>query len=301
MRTAMRHLIACAALGCMALTAFAAEPGAPHSMGGSRCEKSPYNCADTPNPLSATTTVWLEEMTWMDVRDALAAGKKTIIIPTGGIEPNGPWVALGKHDYVLRATCDAIVRKLGNALCGPIVPFVPEGDLESKSGHMDSPGTISVHQEVYEGLIADIARSMKAAGFENILFISDNGGSNQAGEKAVAERLNKEWGVTIARYIPEYYASWDAADSYLWEKGIWKKEVRDGIHDDPSVELIIMQTNPALVRWEERVKAHKATINGVSIEDKQRALEWGKELVERRASLTAAAITKAVASKGQPQ
>ena len=55
----------------------------------------------------------MEEMTWMDVRDALAAGKTTAIIPTGGMEPNGPWLVTGKHNYVLQANCDAIARKLG--------------------------------------------------------------------------------------------------------------------------------------------------------------------------------------------
>ena len=86
----------------------------PRSAGGGRCDANPYNCIDTPNPLAPPNTVWLEELTWMDVRDALKAGRTTIIIPTGGIEPNGPWLALGKHNYVLRANCDAIARKLGN-------------------------------------------------------------------------------------------------------------------------------------------------------------------------------------------
>ena len=62
------------------------------SMGGGDCRANIYNCASTPNPLPVPDTVWLEEMTWMDVRDALAAGKTTGIIPTGGIEPNGPWL-----------------------------------------------------------------------------------------------------------------------------------------------------------------------------------------------------------------
>ena len=90
----------------------------------------------------ATNTVWLEEMTWMDVRDALKAGKTNIIISTGGIEPNGPWLVTGKHNYVLHANCEAIARKMGNALCAPIVKFVPEGDIEPKTSHMASPGTI---------------------------------------------------------------------------------------------------------------------------------------------------------------
>src|SRR5690606_29106333 len=209
-------------------------------------------------------TVWLHDMTWMDIRDAMAAGKKTIIIPTGGIEPNGPWLALAKHNYVLQATCDAIARKLGTALCAPIVDFVPNGDPETKSRYMSSVGTISVRQETYEALITDIARSMKAHGFENIIFISDNGGGNQTGQQAVAERLNEQWGAKIVHYVPEYYKSWEAADALLQEKGVWKKGVRDGLHDDPSSTTIMMVTDPSSVRWEERVKANKATIDGVS-------------------------------------
>src|SRR5687767_15849891 len=115
----------------------------PRSMGGGDCRDNPYNCADAPNPLPAPNTVWLEEMTWMDVRDALKAGNTTAIIPTGGMEPNGPWLVTGKHNYVLQANCDAIARKLGNALCAPTVKLVPEigrgsGREEGRSGW--SPG-----------------------------------------------------------------------------------------------------------------------------------------------------------------
>jgi len=288
----LQLLSACCLLALAASSGFAQEK-APR---GGPCERNVYNCPETPNPLPPAQTVWLEELTWMDVRDALAAGTRTIIIPTGGVEPNGPWVALGKHDYVLRATCEAIARKLGDALCAPIIPFVPEGDLEKKTGHMSTVGTISVRQEVYEGLVADIARSMKAHGFENIILISDNGGSNQDGMKVVAEQLNQQWGAPIAHYIPEYYKSWEAADELLLQKGLTKPGVRDGIHDDPSVTLLMMLTAPEMVRWSERVRAGKATIDGVSIADKDKAVQWGRELAEVRAALTVDAIRKAVAS-----
>src|SRR5262245_26993259 len=48
--------------------------------------------------------VQVREMTWMEVRDAMKAGKDTVLIPTGGVEQNGPYLATGKHNYVLRAT-----------------------------------------------------------------------------------------------------------------------------------------------------------------------------------------------------
>jgi len=299
-----KHWLASASFCYCLVLAFAAnaqQAKDPSSSGGGRCQKSIYNCLDTPNPLPQVDTVWLEEMTWMDVRDALAAGKKTMIIPTGGVEPNGPWVALGKHDYVLRATCDAIARKLGNALCAPIIAFVAEGDLESKSGHMDSVGTISLREETYEALITDVARSMKAHGFEHIILISDNGGLNQAGMKTVAQQLNTQWGAPIVHDIPEYYRSWEGADAILLKKGLTKAGVRDGIHDDPSVTLLMMLTDPRNVRWQERVKIGKATIDGVSLVDKKKALEWGRELLDYRASVTVAAINQAVAADGRKQ
>lgn len=302
MKNTLKHLFAYAGSCCLlfAVSASAQQDKDPRSSGGGSCAKSTYNCIDTPNPLPAARTVWLEEMTWMDVRDAMAAGKKTIIIPTGGVEPNGPWLALGKHDYVLRATCEAIARKLGNALCAPIIAFVPAGDIETRTGHMDTVGTITVRQETYEALVSDVARSMQAHGFENIVLMSDNGGGNQDGMKAVAQKLNASWGAKpVVHYIPEYYESWEGADALLLKKGVTKADVRDGIHDDPASTFLMMLVDPNSVRWEERVKATKATIDGVSIADKEKALQWGRELLEYRSTVTAEAITKAIAAKGK--
>ena len=59
---------------------------------------------DAPRPIAALDSVLVEELTWMEVRDALKAGKTTVIVPTGGVEQNGPYLATGKHNYVLRAT-----------------------------------------------------------------------------------------------------------------------------------------------------------------------------------------------------
>ncbi len=60
--------------------------------------------------------------------DALKAGKTTVIIPTGGVEQNGPYVVTGKHNYIVRATSDAIARKLGNALSLPSSLSCPKGE-----------------------------------------------------------------------------------------------------------------------------------------------------------------------------
>jgi creatinine amidohydrolase len=269
--------------------------GAPRlpSMGGDSCENNTYNCPDTPNPLPKTDTVWLEEMTWMDVRDAMKAGKTTVIISTGGIEPNGPWLALGKHNYVLKANCDAIARKLGDALCAPIVPFVPEGNLDTKSGHMATMGTISMREETFNALLSDIVMSMKQHGFEHIIMIGDSGG-NGRGMTAVAEKFTKEWaGKPIVAHVPDHY-TYSAVTKWAVGKGLIPGDLKsDGLHDDPIITLNMMVTDPNSVRHAARVKAGKATINGFSIADSKKAIAIGKQIVEFRAETTAAAIRKA--------
>ena len=301
----MRTLVTSLALALTLAGALVAAQGRgqrapdPRTAGGGQCADNPYNCIDTPNPLPAPNTVWLEEMTWMDVRDAMKAGKTTAIISTGGIEPNGPWLALGKHNYVLKANCDAIARKLGNALCAPIIPLVPEGGIEPKSSHMLTVGTLSMREETFQAMLTDVVHSLKVHGFQNIIMIGDSGG-NQAGMKAVAEKLNAQWnGNPVVAHIPEYY-DYASVGKLLTQLGVTKEgDKGDGLHDDPGITMNMMITDPNSVRWEQRVKAGKATINGVSIADKTKTLETAKKVVEMRATSTVAAINKAIANKGK--
>ncbi len=269
----------------------------PRSMGGGDCRENPYNCNDVANPLPAPNTVWLEEMTWIDVRDAIKAGKTNIIVPTGGMEPNGVWLVTGKHNYVLHANCDAIARKMGNALCAPIVKFVPEGGIEPKTGHMTSPGTITAREETYQMLLTDIAESLQAHGFKNIIFIGDSGG-NQKGQAAVAEKLTAKWaGKALALHVGEYY-DYASVSKYMEGQGI-KEGTSDNMHDDPIITLNMFIDDPNSVRYDARVKAKKATINGVDISDRKKNTELAKKIVEFRANHTIQAINKHIAAKSK--
>ena len=271
------------------------RPPDPRDMGGGQCAENPLNCADAVNPLPTPNTVWIEEMTWMDVRDALKAGKTTVIIPTGGVEPNGPWLVTGKHNYVLQANCDAIARKLGNALCAPIVKFVPEGNIEPASSHMRSPGTISMRQETYRALLTDIAHSLKMHGFKTIILIGDSGG-NQPGQRLVADSLTTIWkGEPIIAHVQEYY-DYNKVSEQM--KGKIIEGASDNMHDDPIITLNMFITDPKSVRYDERKQINKASINGVSIADKDRNMQLAREIVDFRAAMTAEAINKAIANKG---
>ena len=273
-----------------------ADPNAPRSMGGGQCTANPYNCPDAVNPLPAANTVWLEEMTWMDVRDAMKAGKKTIIITTGGIEPNGPWIALGKHNYVLHQNCEAIARKMGNALCAPTLKFVPEGGLEPPTSHMTSPGTISMRENTFRAILTDMLVSFKAHGFEQMFLIGDSGG-NQGGQRYVADSLNKLWGgAPLVAHIQDYY-DYAKVSEYMKDKGVVEGKA-DGLHDDPIIALNIFADDPKAIRLDERIKAGKATINGVSLADKKKNAALAKQIIDFRAQVTIEAINKAIANKG---
>ena len=75
-----------------------------------------------------TRSVFTEDLTWMEIRDAIAAGKSTAIVYAGGIEQNGPHMILGKHDQIVAWTAERIASELGHTLVAPVVSYVPEGD-----------------------------------------------------------------------------------------------------------------------------------------------------------------------------
>lgn len=235
----------------------------------------------------------------MEVRDVIREGTTTAIIPTGGMEQNGPYLAVGKHNYVLQGACERIARKLGNALCAPIIKLVPEGNIDEPSGHMRYPGTISLRQETFEAVLADVGASLRAHGFEHIIYIGDSGG-NQRGMAAVATELNARWGESIAHHIPVYYDK-PAVVAWMEEELGIVQPTNDGIHDNYIITSEIMLTDPAMVRYEQRVAAGLATINGLSIEPMEETLAMGEKLLGYRVDRTVEAIRAAIGGSTTPE
>jgi creatinine amidohydrolase len=254
-------------------------------------------------PIDALDTVWIEEQSWMETRDAIRAGKTTAIIGSGGNEQNGPYAPNGKHNYVLRATCEAIARKLGNALCAPIVTLEP-GNPERENV---TPGSVFITQATFNAILSDMSTSLKSMGFKDIVMISDSGG-NVTGMRDTVAALNAKWQGTPARahYINEYYEQDKWSFNYLKTLGIFQKPdvqsaTRWDIHDDYHYEALVAVVDPSLVRPEQRMKAKRFSINGVEIGSVAKLVENGKKLAEYRAKITTDAIQKAIASSRATQ
>jgi creatinine amidohydrolase/Fe(II)-dependent formamide hydrolase-like protein len=243
---------------------------------------------NSPRPLEAVDSVFIEDLTWMEIRDALKAGADTVIVATGGIEQNGPYIVTAKHNYVLKGTTEAIARKLGKTLVAPIVPFVPEGDIDPPSLHMKYPGTISVTEETYQRLLIDIVSSFKTHGFKRIVLIGDSGG-NQAGMKVVAEKLNALWNNSPrVIFVPEYYNNGLAA--WIKQQGI--TETPEGLHDDFAMSAQLLAVDPRTIRMQQRIKAGNFRINGVDLSPAEKTIAWGRKIIDHRAEQTVQAIKR---------
>lgn len=241
----------------------------------------------------APDTVLLEHLTWDEVRDAIASGKTTIIVPTGGTEQNGPHMALGKHNVRVAANAQAIARRLGTALVAPVMAYVPEGTIDPPSGHMRFEGTISLPDPVFRQVLEYAARSLKQHGFRDIVFIGDSG-PNQPGQNAVAALLNAQWAESKVRVhaIEGYYrGNPDEVTALLRQRGVRQTEL-DG-HADVVDTSLMMAVDPALVRRAKRQSGDGR--NGVRGDPRDATAEIGRVLIERTVARTVALIRKATA------
>src|SRR5580658_5800501 len=143
----------CAALQGQAPAPAAGQGNGPGN-GRGRAAAARQALLAMPRPIDMRDTVWIEDMTLLEVRDSLAAGKTTAMIFAGGMEDNGPYIAVSQHDSTVKGMCDVIARKLGNALCAPIAALAPANPEKASS-----PGSVSITAETFKALLTDEATS----------------------------------------------------------------------------------------------------------------------------------------------
>jgi creatinine amidohydrolase len=243
-------------------------------------------------------SIVLEDLTWTELRDAIGAGKTTIIVPIGGTEQNGPAMVLGKHNRRVKLLSERIAISLGNALCAPVIAYVPEGSISPPSGHMRFPGTISVPEAAFEAILESAARSFKQHGFKDIVFLGDHGGY-QADEKTVANALNREWAPSDVRAhaVTQYY---DAAQigfaQILKDHGFTPLEI--GTHAGLNDTSLMLALDPSLVREGRLSDGSKfGSADGVYGDPSRASAKLGNLGVDAIVSHTVAAIKSAVSQR----
>jgi creatinine amidohydrolase len=263
--------------------------------------QQPQNRIDVLNmvrPIEMHDTVWMADLTSVEARDLIKAGKTTALVMTGGVEENGPYLVLDKHNIVSRVMGEAIARKLGNALVAPVIPIEP-GNPEKGV----TPGAPVFTDETFKTMLMDIATSLRTMGFKNVVFLGDSA-ENLKPMQDAANTLNSKWKGEGARilFVEKYGNS--GPDSGCCGHGTVIKyqedvlgvhETNDGFHANYHMSSMIMTRDLNGVRLPERIKAKKTTTNGVDLVPAAKTIENGRKIIEFRTDVTVKEIQRQMA------
>ena len=285
------------ALTCVLTTAAAAQqPGRRQLTPEQRAEMmaARAEAMNEPRPIEAVASLWLEELTWMEIRDAIRAGNTTALVLTGGVESNGPHLASGKHNYSNKLMGEAVARALGGALIAPLVTLEPGNP--SGPVMLGNTGPM-VSQETYIAWLTDIGDSLRGMGFTEVYYLGDSGG-NGRGMQAAADALNEKYNgePTHFRHVPEFYNHTQVRQYIQEELGIPEEmeyqasQGSDGIHEELSITSIMSVIDPTSIRFNQRVAAGRASINGISLEPLSETQALGRKLIEFRTQIVVDAI-----------
>lgn len=169
---------------------------------------------------NVSSTVWMEDLTWLELKSRIDAGAKSVILPTGGMEQNGPLISLGKHNWVVSYAAQEIAHALGDTMVAPVVKVVPQGEMGRPSGNLLFPGTLALREETFDQVLNDIVLSLAYAGFQMIYLLGDHGLSQPVQDR-VAKRMSeilKPTNVKVLHLSSFYQPAMEAA--YLESQGI---------------------------------------------------------------------------------
>ena len=237
--------------------------------------------------LAPAQPVRLEEMTWTEVRDRVASGATTVLIPVGGTEQSGPHMVLGKHNVRARVLSEEIARRLGNVLVAPVVSYAPE------QGHIKFPGTISISDAAFESVLEGAARSFQQHGFRDIVFLGDHGGY-QKDLQLVADKLNREWRGSPARAhaLLDYYRVTETTyPAELAQRGFSQAEI--GTHAGLADTSLALAVDKSLVRNDTLARTAPDK-DGVHGDPRRASAELGQRAVREIVETSVAGIRKFV-------
>lgn len=237
-------------------------------------------------------SVFIEDLTWAEVRDLIASGTTNVIIGTAGTEQKGPHMVDGEHKFVMEWSADKIARQMGKTLVAPIVTYVPEGSWENIGGHMAKPGTITLPDDRFVELLVNAGRSLKAGGFKKIWYIGESGG-NRNGMRTAADRLNKMWnGAATAYWVDDYYTKAHAQQNTMMAKLLKVGDNEVGNHANILDTSELLFVNPKMIR-RDRLTGNDYPNNGVSGNNQGKATpEIGKQLLQVKLDLAMAQIKR---------
>jgi creatinine amidohydrolase len=186
-------------------------------------------------------TVLIEEMTWVEVRDAIASGKGRVIVMLGAMEQHGPHMPIGTDTYLGYATGERLARRLGDTLVAPVV------SLGYSVGHLPMAGTVSVEESTLELVILDACRSLARHGFGEIILLCSHGG-NYAALRHVLPRLRAEHATIRISAITDFDEWLEQTKRFAAAEGL--EMARIGVHAGQGETSLMLAHRPDLVQMD---------------------------------------------------
>ncbi len=144
-----------------------------------------------------TDSVWLQDLTWEEIKDRIEPSRRTILLPFGSTEQHGPHLPVGTDTMVAMTLAEDAASKT-RVLAAPPLWF------GWSPHHMVLPGTITIRPELLAEFAFDMVSSLHHHGFKNFVFINGHRIVNITWMQIAGEKAKRELGVKLVIFDPAY-------------------------------------------------------------------------------------------------
>jgi len=178
----------------------------------------------------------LDTQTSPEVREAIAAGRDTVVFALGATEQHGPHLPLATDALI----GDHLARLIADRLDAFVGPTVRVG---CSSHHLEFPGTLSVDDKTFYGIVHGLINSAVRGGFARIVLLPTHGG-NFTPLGAALERLEPGLGIRVSA-LTDVRVLLAIAQTGEQEFGVPLSS--GGLHGGEWETSLLMATRPDLV------------------------------------------------------
>jgi hypothetical protein len=137
-------------------------------------------------------------------------------------------------------------------------------------------------------------------GFKEIYYLGDSGG-NARGMQAACDSLTKVYAASTDKvyfkHIPEFYNHTSVVQPYIQNELRIPEGIRigastgtSGLHEELGIDATLALADPQSIRFQQRVKAGQAEINGIKFESLAWLQDLGRKIADLRVTTTINAI-----------
>ena len=181
----------------------------------------------------------LDRMTWPEVKAELQRGRDTVVVAFGATEQHGPHLPLAT-DALLGDHLAWIVAERLDAFVAPTVR------IGCSEHHLEFPGTLSLSEDTFHAVVADVVRSLARGGFRRVVLLPTHGG-NFGPLAASLEKLGPVPGIQISA-LTDLSALFAIAQLGATEHGVPLGE--GGVHAGEWETSMLISIHPDLVHLE---------------------------------------------------